>query len=82
MALEEYRLVRVRQLLKPPEAYDGWRLNSRPPRVGDLGTIVEILTAEGLPDNYVVESRDDGGITIWLGDFQAEELEEVEPDAD
>ena len=58
----------------PPESYDGWRINQRPPRVGDVGTIVEILQAPGLSDRYVVETSGPDGITVWLGDFQAEEL--------
>jgi hypothetical protein len=81
MALEQYGMVRVRTLLKPPDAYDGWRLNQRPPHVGDVGCIVEILHAAGLPDCYVVESSGTDGITIWLGDFSEDELEPMELDA-
>lgn len=80
MALEQYDLVRVRRLLKSPDAYNGWGINARPPRVGDAGTIVEILHADGLPDNYVVESFGKDGATEWLADFSAEELEPVAPD--
>ena len=75
--LQQYGLVRIRQLLKPPEEYDGWHLNQRAPQVGDLGTSVDILQAPGLPDQYVVESSGPDGVTIFLGDFAAEELEEA-----
>ena len=40
-----------------------------------MGTIVDILHAPGLPDNYVVESSGSDGVTVWLGDFWVEELE-------
>jgi hypothetical protein len=73
--LKQYAVVRVRQLLRPPEHYDGWRLNQRLPRIGDKGTIVDILHASGLPESYVVESSGADGVTIWLGDFSPEELE-------
>ena len=75
MSLQQYAVVRVRCLLRPPEQYDGWRFNQRAPRVGDAGTIVDILQAPGSPDNYVVESSGPDGITVWLGDFTADELD-------
>jgi len=68
-------MVRVRQLLRPREAYDGWKLNRRPPLVGDVGTIVDILHAPGAPDDYVVECIGPDGVTEWLGDFSADEIE-------
>ena len=75
--LEQYGLVRIRQLLRPVAEYDGWRVNQRPPQVGDVGTLLDILNASGLPDRYVVESSGGDGITVWLGDFAAEELESL-----
>ncbi len=71
----QYELVRVRQLLRTPESYDGWRVNQRPPQVGDVGTLLDILHAPGIPDSYVVESSDADGVTVWLGDFAEDELE-------
>jgi hypothetical protein len=75
--LRQYGEVRIVRLLRPPEHYDGWRVNERPPAIGDVGTIVDILQKAGLPDNYVVECSDPArdGTDIWLGDFLAEELE-------
>jgi hypothetical protein len=75
--LKQYGLVRVVQLLHRPEAYDGWRVNRRPPQVGDIGTLVDILHAPGLADKYVVEASGPDGVTSWLADFAAEELEPV-----
>lgn len=76
--LQQYGLVRIRQLFLPPAEYDGWRVNQRPPQIWDIGTLLDILHAHGLPDRFVVESSDENGVTVWLGDFAAEELEPVD----
>ena len=73
--LQQYGLVRIWQLLRPPDEYDNWQVNQRPPQIGDEGTLLEILHARGLPDLYVVESVGENGRTVWLADFAAEELE-------
>lgn len=54
-----------------------WHLNQRPPQVGDTGTIIDILQGPGLPVRYVVESVGSDGATLFLGEFSAEELDEV-----
>jgi hypothetical protein len=74
-ALRQYGLVRVVQLLSPPESYDGWRVNRRPQQVGDIGTLVDIVHAPGLADKYVVEASGSDGVAICLADFDAEQLE-------
>ncbi len=76
--LTQYGLVRVVQLRHAPEDYDGWRVNRRPPHIGDLGTVLDILFAPGQHEHYVVESSDSDGITIWLSDFDAGELEPID----
>jgi hypothetical protein len=81
MSLRLYEMVRVRRLLRAPGDYDGWRVNQRPPRVGDCGAIVEIRRGRGLPDRYVVEAGGPGGVPVWLADFVAEELEPCEAGA-
>jgi hypothetical protein len=80
--LRQYGMVRVRRLFQPPPEYDGWHVNLRPPQVGDVGTIVDILQAPDAPDRYVVESCRPDGMTVWLGDLAAEELQPLpeEPD--
>jgi hypothetical protein len=40
--------------------------------------LLDVLTAPGCPDRYVVESSDGNGTTVWLGDFLADELELVQ----
>jgi hypothetical protein len=69
------QVVRVARLLHALEQYDGWKQNQRPPRVGDTGTIVDVLGAPGVAMEYVVESLDADGATLWLGTFETEELE-------
>ena len=76
--LTQYGLVRIVQLLQAPDYYDGWRINRRPPHIGDICTITDILQAPDLPEHYIVESCDEEGSTIWLGDFEAEELEPID----
>ena len=78
--LRQYQLVRVAKLMEAPETYDGWKLNKRPPAVGDVGTLLDVLQAPGLPNRYVVECCKAGGdgSSEWLGDFLADELETVE----
>ena len=62
-------------MLHPAEHYDGWRLNKRPPQIGDKGVIVDILHASGHPDRYIVECSGPDGVAVWLGDFSSEELQ-------
>ncbi|WP_156401405.1 hypothetical protein [Duganella sp. Root1480D1] len=75
--LKEYEFVRVRQLIQSAGHLDGWRVNQRAPAPGDVGTLLDILTAPGLPNKYVVECSGKDGITIWLADFYEEEIERV-----
>jgi hypothetical protein len=79
--LRKYERVRVVRLLHHPEHYDGWRFNQRPPAVGDIGHLIDIFSAPGAPDDYVVEACGPDGVTIWLGDFLAEELEPVDSES-
>jgi hypothetical protein len=77
--LHQYGMVRVRRLLQPPGAYDGWEVNQRPPQVGDVGRVLEIFpTVDHRPDCYIVESTSPDGGCVWLGEFVAAELEPLE----
>ena len=73
--LKEYELVRVRQLIQSVDALDGWGVNQRPPALGDVGTLLDILTAPGVPRKYVVECSGKDGVSIWLADFFEDEIE-------
>jgi hypothetical protein len=76
-ALKPFVVVRIKQLLGQPDEYDGWRVNTRSPQIGDTGTLIDILSTLELPNKYVVERCAPDGTTIWLVDFFAEELEIV-----
>jgi hypothetical protein len=64
VTLQQYQRVQVRQLMQPTEAYDGWCVSQRPPRVGDVGTIVDILPKAGRAAQYIVECSAADGNTI------------------
>lgn len=76
--LKPYVVVRVLKLVGQAGDYDGWRVNQRPPAVGDVGTLLDVLAVPGVANRYVVESSQGDGTTVWLGDFLADELEVVE----
>jgi hypothetical protein len=83
MVFCEYSAVRIRQLLRPPETYNAYKTNSRPPQLGDAGTVVDVMGSPGVPDTYgyIVECREciePGGAPLWRGEFSAEELEPIE----
>jgi hypothetical protein len=74
-----YSKVRIVKLIQNPDDYDGWKLNKRPPQIGDEGYLIDILNAKGWPDKYVVEKADPlDGVDIWLSDFYEEEIEPLE----
>lgn len=76
--LVQYGLARVKVVLREPDKYDGSKFNKRPPQVGDIETITDILQALGAPDHLIVEMLDpSSGTTIWLSEFEREELEPV-----
>lgn len=66
----ELDIVLVRALRSAVREVDGTPGVVRQPRVGDQGTIVHVLA----PDRYIVESVDDAGHTLWLADFDTDEL--------
>ena len=70
--MNEYDVVRVIKLEQADRSFDGTPEIKRSPRVGDIGTIVRVLT----PDRaFVVECVDRYGMTIWLADFGIDEIE-------
>ena len=75
--LRLYDVVRVVRLNRPPDAYNWGPGYRRPPAVGDVGALIEIYLTPGVPDAYVVESSGPDGMTVWLADFAADEIEPV-----
>jgi hypothetical protein len=70
--LVEYSIVKVIKLLKPNRDFSGSENISRAPQIGDTGTIVHVYDPSKA---CIVEMVGAGGLTIWLADFESEELE-------
>ena len=75
--LREYDVVRVVRLDEPDRYFDGTKSVMRPPRIGDVATICHENRAPDPSASVVVEMVDDDGMTIWLADFERDELELV-----
>ena len=75
--LAQYEAVRVRKIRYPDDDYDGWKVNKRKPQAGDTGILIDILNAANLPPRYVVESSGDDGVTIFLSEFDEDEIEPI-----
>ncbi|MGC4091755.1 MAG: hypothetical protein QM756_28495 [Polyangiaceae bacterium] len=75
LAFKQFELVRVVELVRRDEHRNGWKVNQRFPALGDVGTITDVVRAPGLAERYVVECSGADGVTIWLEDFDAQELE-------
>ncbi len=71
--LVEYAVVRVTRLLRSDRDFQGTEGVCRRPQIGDLGTIVFVYE----PTAFAVECVDQDGMTVWLADFSADELERV-----
>lgn len=74
-------VVRLVRLLKANRPYDGAVGVRRPPAIGDVGTIVHDYDPEDPRAPVAVEMRDADGQTIWLADFERDELELVDRSA-
>ena len=74
MALRAGDAVRVVYLREPAVQHLAIPNAQRVPRLGDIGTVVEIQpSADG--SRYLVESDDGDGEIIWLASFAEEEIE-------
>jgi hypothetical protein len=72
-SFKELDMVRIVRLLEPVRPFQGSEGASRPPQVGDTGTIVAVCGGSA----YTVERVASDGMTAWLADFAPEELELV-----
>lgn len=75
--IREHDVVRVINLRKENRPFDGTTGIMRLPRIGDVGTVVHEYKLEDLTAPVRVENVDEGGMTIWLADFERDELESV-----
>src|SRR5437762_14125799 len=69
--LDHVQVVRLRH---PTREVDGTERVRRQPRVGDCGTVVSLLQRGSDPPGYYVECVDDDGLTVWLTEFDRDEL--------
>ena len=74
--LQEYDIVRVIRLLSNDRPYDGTEGIQRAPRIGDVATIVHDYAGDSTAA-LIVEMSNDEGYTVWLADFDRQELEFV-----
>jgi len=72
--IEELDVVRVVALHENNRAFTGTDSVKRAPRIGDIGTVVHLLTAESGDTALVVEALAADGNTLWVADFLASEL--------
>ena len=71
-AFKQYDVIRVIEILTPKE-FHADSFNSRPPRVGDEATIVEVYLEPGL--GFELECCDPSGVSLWLQTFGPDDLE-------
>ena len=72
-SFRELDVVRVIALHGAPAEHLAVARVQRPPRIGDIGTVVE--RAADAPSRYLVESVTGEGETVWLAEFTADEIE-------
>ena len=73
--LKQNDVVKVVWMDAAPITRDAWRVNTRKPRPGDVGVVIEVLEEHGRGSRYVVECVDGKGAVLWLSDFRLDELE-------
>ena len=75
----EYDRVRVHMLSGPAESHLAFNESIRPPKVGDVGTVVGLRHANDGSEHFIVENVLPNGDTVWLAEFSMDELRYVEP---
>ncbi len=69
--LDQVQVVRLHQAARE---VDGTERVRRQPRVGDLGTVVALLQRGSDTPGYYVECLNEDGLTVWLTEFDRDEL--------
>ena len=70
----ELDAVKVIRLSTSTRDVEGTERVRRQPKVGDLGTVVAVLSRTSSSPGYYVESVNDEGLTVWLAEFEGDEL--------
>lgn len=74
-AIQELDSVRIVKLLTPRRHISSSQGCGRQPAVGDDGVVVHIYTENGEPAGYIVECVAFDGMTVWLADFEPDEVQ-------
>jgi hypothetical protein len=74
LPIEELDLVRVVALHRESRDHEGTESVKRQPRVGDVGAVVHVYSPVSGAPNFAVEAVDKEGLTLWVADFEANEL--------
>ena len=72
---KELQVVVVSQLISTDRQFEGAERIARAPRVGDVGTICHAYDPTDAAAPVIVECIDPNGMTVWLADFQPNELQ-------
>lgn len=75
--IRELDVVRVVNLLRPTRNFTGTTRVARPPRIDDVATVCHEYSPDDPSAPVAVEAVNEDGETIWLADFDREELEFV-----
>ena len=75
--IQEFDVVRVATLKKVDRAFDGSKDAKRPPQVGDVATVCHEYDTNDSSAKVAVEMVTNDGLTVWLADFDRDELELV-----
>ena len=75
--IQEYDVVRVAVLKERDRSFDGSDGVKRPPQTGDMATVCHEYEPDDLTATVAVEMVNEDGLTIWLADFDRDELELV-----
>jgi hypothetical protein len=76
--IQEYDVVRVAKLKKGNRSFDGSEGVKRPPQIGDVATVCHEYNTNNPSATVAVEMATDDGMTVWLADFDRDELELVQ----
>lgn len=68
--LDSVRVVR-------PTPHELGEISTRDPRVGEVGTIVDVISHPSQETLYTVECVAADGWTVWIGEFAASQLQLV-----
>jgi hypothetical protein len=77
MQIQIYDVVRVAVLKDLDRSFDGSDGVKRPPQIGDKATVCHDYDPDDPTATVAVEMVNEDGLTVWLADFDRDELELV-----